>query len=408
MKHLFYWLCLGQLILTLNNNVAAQDCPIPITIDTIKACAGAPITLTVNPQLPEGVTATYAWSGPAGTSVHQNPTIANMTSAKAGIYTITVTYSNNCIATASTIVFCNYRPTITAVAHNDTIIVSAHSNPVAHGVEYSLNNGAFQSDSVFVVACPGTYTVIARDLITGCTQSTYLLIAIGNSPTTTAVAHNDTIIVSAHSNPVEHGVEYSLNDGAFQSDSVFVVGCNGYYNITARDLVTGCTRTITVSVVFANPLPTITAVAYHDTIIVSAHSNPVQNGVEYSLNNGAFQSDSVFVVCCSGNYNVTTRDLITGCTETIWLTCVNCAPAFIADETVVSPFNIYPNPANNQITVSKLMSKDIELLLYDITGKLIYQQVLQEKNTDISVQHLTIGVYYCKIDNTVFKLLITK
>lgn len=263
MKHLFYWLCLGQLILTLNNNVAAQDCPIPITIDTINACIGAPFTLTVDPQLPEGVTALYAWSGPAGTSVHQNPTIANMTPAKAGIYTITVTYSNNCIATASTIVFCNYRPTITAVAHNDTIIVSAHSNPI-------------------------------------------------------------------------------------------------------------------------------------------------QNGVEYSLNSGAFQSDSVFVVCCNGVYTVTARDLITGCTETIWLTCVNCAPAFIADETVVSPFNIYPNPANNQITVSKLMNKDAKLLLYDITGKLIYQQVLQEKTTDISVQHLTIGVYYCKIDNTVFKLLITK
>ncbi len=370
-----------------------------------------PITLTVNPQLPEGVTALYAWSGPAGTSVHQNPTIANMTSAKAGIYTVTVTYSNNCITTASTIVICNYRPTITAVAHNDTIIVSAHSNPIQNGVEYSLNSGAFQSDSVFVVACPGTYTVIARDLITGCTQSTYLSVVLANPlPTITAVAHHDTIIVSAHSTPVEHGVEYSLNNGAFQSDSVFVVGCNGVYTVTARDLITGCTQNRGVSVVFANPLPTITAVVYNNTIIVSAHSNPVQNGVEYSLNDGAFQSDSVFVVCCNGVYTVTTRDLITGCTEnvSIWLTCVNCAPAFIADETVVSPFNIYPNPATNQITVSKLMNKDAKLLLYDITGRLIYQQVLQEKTTDISVQHLTIGVYYCKIDNTVFKLLITK
>jgi hypothetical protein len=58
----------------------------------------------VNPNLPVGVTATYWWSGPGGTATLQNPTLNNATPVKAGIYTVTVTYSNGCTATSSTTV----------------------------------------------------------------------------------------------------------------------------------------------------------------------------------------------------------------------------------------------------------------------------------------------------------------
>ena len=51
-----------------------------------------------------GTTATYLWSGPGGTATLQNPTLTNATPVKAGVYTVTVTYSNGCISTSSTTV----------------------------------------------------------------------------------------------------------------------------------------------------------------------------------------------------------------------------------------------------------------------------------------------------------------
>ncbi|MBK9462974.1 MAG: hypothetical protein IPN94_27055 [Sphingobacteriales bacterium] len=61
-----------------------------------------------------GSTATsYAWSGPAGTSSLPNPTIANATPAKAGIYTVTVTFAGGCTATATTNVVLSATPVIT-------------------------------------------------------------------------------------------------------------------------------------------------------------------------------------------------------------------------------------------------------------------------------------------------------
>jgi PKD repeat protein len=44
----------------------------------------------------------------------QNPVIANATPAKAGTYTVTVTYSNGCTATATTTVVVSAKPVITA------------------------------------------------------------------------------------------------------------------------------------------------------------------------------------------------------------------------------------------------------------------------------------------------------
>ncbi|MBK9461009.1 MAG: hypothetical protein IPN94_16670 [Sphingobacteriales bacterium] len=90
--------CTGTANLTVN----CTTCPTPVATNNGPVCTGSAINLSVNPNLVSGVTATYAWSGPAGTSTQQSPVIANATPAKAGTYTVTVTYSNGCTATAST------------------------------------------------------------------------------------------------------------------------------------------------------------------------------------------------------------------------------------------------------------------------------------------------------------------
>jgi hypothetical protein len=69
---------------TANVTVNCTTCPTPVASNNGPVCVGSPINLFVNANLPTGVTATYAWAGPAGTSTLQNPVIVNATPAKAG------------------------------------------------------------------------------------------------------------------------------------------------------------------------------------------------------------------------------------------------------------------------------------------------------------------------------------
>ena len=64
----------------------------------------------------------------------------------------------------------------------------------------------------------------------------------------------------------------------------------------------------------------------------------------------------------------------------------------------VSNFNVYPNPANNKVTISTNLSKDMSLNIYDITGKLIHMDTPSFQNQiDLDVSLLTSGVYFIHI-----------
>ena len=102
-------------------------------------CAGADLNLTT----PAVTGATYAWSGPNGfTSALQNPTIAAVTLADAGTYSVTVTLSGCTSATGSTDLVVNNAPTLTA----------AGNNPASCGADGSI-------DFTFTNVPNGSYTI---------------------------------------------------------------------------------------------------------------------------------------------------------------------------------------------------------------------------------------------------------
>ncbi len=81
-----------QQVLSLYNS---SECIQPTISANTVVCAGS--TLALSASLADS----YAWTGPNGfTSTIQNPSIINVTASNAGVYTVTVTTSNNCINTA--------------------------------------------------------------------------------------------------------------------------------------------------------------------------------------------------------------------------------------------------------------------------------------------------------------------
>lgn len=55
---------------------------------------------------------------------------------------------------------------------------------------------------------------------------------------------------------------------------------------------------------------------------------------------------------------------------------------------------IYPNPANDILTISLIQTKDAELILTDVLGKVQYNQKLTSAQTQIDVSQLAKGIYY--------------
>ncbi len=80
-------------------------------------CPGSTINLTGSASLGSGSGYTYHWSGPNGfTSLLQNPSILNATSANAGVYSLYVSDGNNCNSTNSAAVLIILYSNPTAIA----------------------------------------------------------------------------------------------------------------------------------------------------------------------------------------------------------------------------------------------------------------------------------------------------
>jgi hypothetical protein len=139
---------------TTSVTVSCVTCPTPVASNNGPVCAGLAVNLSVNPNL-SGLTATYSWNGPGGSSTQQNPTVPNMTPAKAGVYTVTVTYSNGCTATATTTVVVNAKPTVTAVASCVSGVGRITVTASGTGLTYNIGAGS-QASNVFNNVANGT------------------------------------------------------------------------------------------------------------------------------------------------------------------------------------------------------------------------------------------------------------
>lgn len=276
----------------------------------------------------------YAWNGSGGSFTQQNPSIFNATATAAGIYTVTVTFSNGCTATATTVAVVNAAPTLTnaVVTCNAngtaTITVVANSTPTTNGLSYSLGGFTFQNSNTFSGISNGTYLLILRDNVTNCQTVSNVVVNCGscsgvavtassNSPVCQGSAINFTCTPSggtpssfAWSGP---GGGSSLQNPIISNATTAKAGV---YTVTVT-FSNGCTATATTNVVVypkANILSVIKSCnGTIGTITVTAQSNPSTNGVQYSLNGTVYQTSGTFTNLPSGSYSVYVRDNVTNC-----------------------------------------------------------------------------------------------
>jgi|GEM_PF-656371 len=171
---------------------------------------------------------TYSWN----TTPVQ--TTATATGLAAGTYTVTVTDAGNCMTTASATITQSSAITVFSISSPSNVVCSGFSTTVLlsgtqSGVNYQLlNNGVAIGPSLngtsfpvtFQVNTSGTYTVLATNTTTGCTQlmSGSLPISVNSLPNTYMVGSSNTAVCAGSSTNItlsgsDNGVNYQLIQG---------------------------------------------------------------------------------------------------------------------------------------------------------------------------------------------------
>ena len=264
----------------------------PLPIATAAAtpnpiCMGKTLSLSSN-----GGTS-YSWTGPNGfSSSTQNPTILNVQTSNAGIYTVTVTSAAGCTATATVSVTVNPLPIATATATPNPVCVGAtlslsssggstYSWSGPNGFSSSLQN---PSRTNIQQIDGGIYTVTVTSAA-GCTSTATVNVTVsslsqlGASVTPNPVCQGELATFSATGGIA---FKWSGPNNFFSDNREFGLHMEpnmaGVYTVTVTNSA-GCTGTATVSIA-VNPAPNAT---------ISVSPNPACSGqtVQFTATGGA-------------------------------------------------------------------------------------------------------------------------
>ena len=65
----------------------------------------------------------------------------------------------------------------------------------------------------------------------------------------------------------------------------------------------------------------------------------------------------------------------------------------IGDQAMQGSVKVYPNPATSQFTISGIAEYPAQLTLFDLTGRVVYQQPVTNNHQSINISHLPNGLY---------------
>jgi gliding motility-associated-like protein len=250
---------------TATTSVTVNALPVATAGSNSPVCENATLNLTSSGG------GTYSWSGPNSfTSTTQNPSIASVTAAAAGTYTVTVTGASGCVNTATTSVTVNTLPVVTASSNSPVCVNAALNLTSSGGGTYSWNGpNSFTSTSQnpsiasATAAASGTYTVTVT-AGTGCVNTATTQVVVNPLPTVTAGSNSPVCEGNMLSLASTGGGSYSWGGpnsffSFFQNPSIAgsTMAASGTYTVTVTG-AGGCVNTATTAVSIVT-LPLATA-----------------------------------------------------------------------------------------------------------------------------------------------------
>ena len=218
--------------------------------------------------------------------------------------------------------------------------------PMGADIQYNVNAGAYQAVSGFTGLPPGSYTVTAKNRLTGCVSAatTFTVAAIPAAPSSpvVSVVHPTCLIRTGSITVVSpaSGVAYSFDNGvSYQAGSIKSGLASGVYQLKVRSTASGCeSEPVSATVNAAPEVPANpTASVLQPTCTVSTGTitvNTPASGVAYSFDNGAgYQAGNAKSGLTSGVYLLKVRSTASGCESGPVSVTVNVAPTVPAAPT---------------------------------------------------------------------------
>lgn len=329
----------------------------PTASSNSPVCAGS--TLNLSASAIAG--ATYSWTGPNGfTSATQNPSIAGITAAGAGTYSVTATVGGCTGTFGTTTVVVNPIPTTPTASSNSPICVGQTLNlstSAVAGATYSWTgpNGftsAVQNPSIAgaTAAATGTYSLTIT--VGGCTSAAGTVsVTVNSAPATPIVASNSPLCAGGTLNLTSNfvaGAIYTWTGpngftSSLQNPSIpsVTTAATGTYTLVINN---GCASPSATVAVTINPTPAAPTASSNSPICDGSTLNLTASniaGATYSWTGpnsftSAVQNPSIAgaAVAASGTYSVTAT--VGGCTS-----------AFGTATVVVNPIPAAPSPGSN-------------------------------------------------------------
>ena len=234
-----------------------------------------------------------------------------------GFYTITVRDANGCTATAEAAVAVDQLlaelkiSSLNPCSGDNKAVISAKAAGGVAPYTYSLNGVDFQQDSLFSGLAAGTYTVVVKD-DSGNTATTNAVTVV-DPPALNVSADDNLNVLTIIASGGIGALQYSIDGENFQAGNTFGNLANGNYTVTVRD-ANGCTATATASIavpalkILEVLVEGITCFGQTGQLIVFPGGGipPYQ----YSLDGGAFQTDSIFTGVGAGIHSVSIKDAV--------------------------------------------------------------------------------------------------
>lgn len=293
----------------------------------------------------------WSWTGPNGfTSTAQNPTIANVTAANSGTYTVTVTDIDNLSATTTTEVLISI-PSATANSNSPactgTNLQLTETGGDAASWSWTGPNSFTSTQknpsiTNVTAAAAGTYTVVITDQY-GCTATSSTTVSISNGPSSVAATPNSpscnggndgTIDLAITGGTAPYSYNWSNGTTTGTGNGTTISGLSpATYNITITD-VNGCLAS-TFTVLEDTPLLTVSGSGNSTTYegasdgsidIDIQNGNPnytvswtgPKSGSDTATSAGAFSINGL----SAGDYTITITD-VNSCTANVMVTVID-------------------------------------------------------------------------------------
>ncbi len=401
---------------TMNNEVIA-------TVSASGAttfCAGESVDLTANAS--SNVTnPTYMWSN--------GQTTQTITVSAAGNYSVTIYSDKDCMgASSTTTVTVNPLPTVVITASGATSFCTGGNVDLTSDQSSNLVWSTAASTQTINITNSGTYSVSYTDG-NGCeATSNSISVSVSATPVPTIGASGSTTICSGDvvtlTASTSDSYVWNLNGSPISgaTSQTYNASAQGLYTVTTTnaDPCDGVGTSVQ-TVVFVNATPTASATSsINDNTVTFTNNSTGATSYDWDFGDGnnSTLANPVYTYAGGGSFTVTLTATNGSCSD---VTTISLTSVSVGDElALIENISIYPNPTNSNATLSVVLSeaKAFDVMLIDITGKLIFNENVSNTNIgenrlNIPVNEVENGIYFVRIvfennQSEMIKLMVNK